>query len=373
MAAQFSVLSLRDEIIIQSKGCNFLFNIKFNIMRSTILLAMLFASCLLHAANTDSAAVYNKKGLEEKQLGHSLQAFEAFDKAYNFDNDNKQTLANLADALFALRRYPQAKEKYALLVKMGGEQKVTTYKQLTDLSFNLKQYNDVILYAGLLKKTAPDELVSFFIGKAQYSLENYGEAMKYLELAAKENPKDGEVPYMMARINVDMENLKRALPLYEKAIVLSPDNIAWIFETGMAFYENDDAKSSLKYLLLAGEKGYPKNNQYLQNLAVAYTQSGDLVKGIEVFEQLLSKRPQDVSLLKMIARTYYEAKKYKEAISYWDRVLELNTDDFKTLYMTGVCYQKKGDEQLGNAICNKAIKNDPSLAKYRQEQKVPEM
>ena len=39
--------------------------------------------------------------------------------------------------------------------------------------------------------------------------------------------------------------------------------------------------------------------------------------------------------------------------------------------MIGMAYQKKGETQKGRDICDRAIKMDPSLAKLKEEMKMP--
>ncbi|MDX2049232.1 MAG: tetratricopeptide repeat protein, partial [Chitinophagaceae bacterium] len=75
----------------------------------------------------------------------------------------------------------------------------------------------------------------------------------------------------------------------------------------------------------------------------------------------------DIELLYGLADTYYRAGKYKEAIEYWDKVLFYDKQHARSLYMIGMSYQKKGDNQKGKALCDKAIEMDPSLQYLRQK------
>ncbi len=323
-------------------------------------------------AQTDSAQFYLKKGLDEKSKGRLMESFKHFDKAYSYDQKDRQIVSELANTLYELRRYPQAREKYMQLEKMG-DASAATYKQLMLLSFNMRQQNDAIRYAQLLKKADPSEKVAFYIGKAYYDQENYGEAIKNLDMAAKENPQNAEVKYLIARAYADMQNFKQAIPYFEKAITLEPENNRWLYELGLIYYGMQDDKNSLKYLLLAGEKGYKKDNEYLQNLAVAYLNSGQANKGLDILKEALVRRPSDMNLLSIIAEACYDAKKYDDAIDYWDQILSLDKKNAEALYMIGMSYQKKGERQKGMALCDKAIEMDPSLQRNKQKMQMPGM
>ena len=335
-----------------------------------LLIAIFSLFSFFSFAQNDSAAFYLQKGLDEKAKGRLLESYKNFEKAYNYNQKDKQIVTQLANSLFEMRRYPQAKEKYQQLEKMGDES-AATYKQLMTLSFNMRQYNDAIRYAQLLKKADPSEKVAYYIGKAHYDQENYGEDIKNLDIAAKENPQNAEVNYLIARAYADMQNFKQAVPYFEKAVSLDPNNNRWLYELGLIYYGMQDDKNSLKYLLLAGEKGYKKDNEYLQNLAVAYLNSGQADKGLGILKEALVRRPTDMNLLNIIAEASYDAKKYDDAINYWDQVLRIDKSNAEALYMIGMSYQKKGEKQKGMALCDKAIEMDPSLQKNKQKMQMP--
>lgn len=335
-----------------------------------ILTSALLSVSVLSFAQTDSSDFFLKKGLEEKGKGRLMESYKAFDKAYAYNKNNKEIVSYLAATLYDLRRYPQSREKYLELEKMG-DQSSATYKQLMNLSFNLRQFEDATRYANLLKKVNPSEKVYYFIGKASYDQEHYGDAIKYLNMAAGEEPSNAEIPYLIARSYADMMNYKQAMPFFEKALSLSPDNARWMYETGLMYYAMHDDKASLKYLLLAAEKGYKKDNEYLENLAIAYLNTGETDKGLGILTEALNRRPSDMNLLNMIAEANYDAKRYDKAIEYWDQVLGMDKQNATPLYMIGLCYQKKGEKQKGMALCDKAIEMDPSLAKNKQKMSMP--
>ena len=240
-----------------------------------------------------------------------------------------------------------------------------------NLSFNMRQYPDAIKYAHLVKKWDASAKTAYYIGKANYDLENYGDAIKFLNIAATEDDKNAEVPYLIARAYADMRNYKLAMPYFEKALVLDPNNNRWMYETGLMYFAMHDDKNSLKYLLMAAEKGYKRDNEYLENLAIAYLNNKETDKGLDILKESLARRPADVNLLNMIAEANYDAKRYDAAIGYWDQMLAMDKQNASALFMIGMSYQKKGEKQKGQALCDKAIQMDPSLAKNKQKMEMP--
>lgn len=319
--------------------------------------------------STDSADYFLQKGLQEKQNGRRLESLKYFEKAAKYDANSKTITGELASAYLDLRRYGPAREMFKKLVSLGDES-AANFKQLLTLSFQLKQNDDVLLYAGKLKKADPSEKVAYYIGRVNYDNDNYGEAIKALNEAAKEDPANAEVPYLIAHSYADMMNYKLAVPFFQKAIELKPTETYWIYELGLICYAMHDDKNALKYILEAGDKGYKKDNDYLENLGIAYLNVGDLDNGVKILNEILIKKPSDMNLLNMIAEAYYYKGKYDLAMEYWDKILEYDKTDASALYMIGMCYQKKGGKEnteKGTRLCDTAIGMDPSLGTYRQK------
>jgi len=340
-------------------------------MRLILTVALATISTLTFA-QADSSQFFLQKGIEEKGKGRVMESYKAFDKAYSYNKENKQVVEELAQSLFDLRRYPQAREKYKELEKMGSPS-ANTLKQLMTLSFNMRQFEDAVKYAQATKAADPAAKVSYFIGKAYYDQENYGQAIKFLTEAAKEEPQNAEAAYYVARSYADMMNFKQAIPHFLKALELQPDNSRWIYETALIYYAMHDDKNSLKYMLEAGEKGYKRDNEYLENLGIAYLNAKQFDKGIAIMKEILERRPSDMNVLNMMAEACYDAKKFDDAINYWDEILRLDKQNASALYMIGMSYQAKGEKGKGMALCDKAIEMDPSLQRNKQKISMPGM
>jgi tetratricopeptide (TPR) repeat protein len=317
----------------------------------------------------DSADFFLQKGLTEKQNGRRLESLKNFEKAFKYDATRKDIVTELASAYLDLHRYALARESYKKLVELG-ETSAPTYKQLMLLSFQLKQNDDVLVYADKLKTADPSEKVLFYVGKVHYDNDNYGDAIKYLTRAADEEPANAEIPYMIAHSYSDMMNYKLAVPFFKKAIALDSTKNYWIYELGLICYAMNADKDALQYILLAGEKGYKKDNDYFENLGIAYLNVGQLDKGVEMLNEILKRKPSDMNILNMVAEAYYFKGKYDNAIEYWDKILEYDKTNASSLYMIGMAYQKKGgkdNNEKGIALCDKAIEMDPSLASLKQK------
>jgi tetratricopeptide (TPR) repeat protein len=320
----------------------------------------------VQTVGTDSAEFFLQKGLTEKQNGRRLESLKNFEKAIKYDANNKAVVTELASAYMDLRRYNQARDSYKKLVDLG-DSSPANYKQLMLLSFQLKQNDDVLVYADKLKKADPAEKVSYYVGKVNYDMDNYGDAIRYLNAAAQEDPQNADVPYMIAHSYADMMNYKLAIPYFQKAIALNPTQNYWVYELGLIYYAMNDDKNALKYILEAGDKGYKKDNDYMENLGIAYLNVGNLDEGVKIMDEILKRKPSDMNILNMVAEAYYDAGKYKKAIDYWDQILYYDKTAASALFMIGMSYQKSGEKEKGIQLCDKAIEMDPSLAAHKQK------
>src|SRR5215211_7696161 len=324
----------------------------------------------LSFAQSDSASLFLNKGLDEKQKSHKNEALRNFEKAYSYNKTDKQITAELATAYLDLRRYNQARTTFLALEQLG-DQTPATLKQIMQLSFNMRQFDDAIKYAHLLKKADATEKVNYFIGKANYEKEYYGDAIKFLDAAAKEEPANAEIPSMVAHAYADMMNYKQAIAYFQKALTIQPGQSRLIYEMSLMYYGLHDDANALKFMQEAGEKGVKRDNEYLENLGVAYLNVKKYDQGLAILKEALNRRPSDMNLLNMIAEAHYDAKKYEDAIGYWDQILGLDKTNAPALYMIGLSFQKKGEKGKGMALCDKAIEIDPSLASHKKKMELP--
>jgi len=339
-------------------------------MRKIILSLVVISISILSNAQTDSASFYYQKALEEKAKGRQLESVKQFEKAFRYNSNDKKIVSEMAAGYLHLNRYAQAKEKFQLLEKLG-DQSDSTYRQLMLLSFNSRQFDDVIKYASLLKKVKPAEQTAYYLGKSFYEKEDLGNAIKYLQIAEKEQPQNSDVPYTIARSYADMFNYKNALVYFQKAVAMEPQQNRWIYEMALIYDAVPDPKNALKYMIEAGDKGYKKDREYMQNLSTAYLNAGKLNEGIDILKDMIQKRPSDIYLLNSLAEAYYDSKKYDDAISFFDQLLAIDPNNASALYMIGMSYQKKGEKERGMSICDKAIQMDPSLQNLKQKKELP--
>jgi tetratricopeptide (TPR) repeat protein len=314
----------------------------------------------------DSSAVYYQKGIQEKQARRWMVCFNNFQKSVQYDSNNVDAQRELGLVALELRKYGNAEVAFTKVLSVQKDD-TTAVVNLANISFWTHQWKQAIPYAQKALQLNAGKGWNYVIAKSYYQLEDYGQAFKYFQSASKEDTTNSEIPYLIARAFVDMNNYKAAVPFFQRAIALDSTKVQWMYEFALVLATIPNDKLAIQYYLLAADRGYKVDNDYYENLADSYNAIGQGDKAIDLMLKVLDKKPADLILLYSVADAYYHLKKYQEAIDYWDKILYFDKENAKALYMIGMAYQKKGDNDKGRQLCDRAIAMDPSLKNLKQE------
>jgi tetratricopeptide (TPR) repeat protein len=72
-------------------------------------------------------------------------------------------------------------------------------------------------------------------------------------------------------------------------------------------------------------------------------------------------------MIRDMAEAFYKGKDFQKSLNYCQKLMEMDTKDGKALYQAGLCFQKMGQKDKGQSMCDKAIEMDPSLNSLRQK------
>lgn len=337
-------------------------------MKKSLLIAInALVSAHLFSQNIDSANTYFNKGLQEKNARLYAVASKDFDKAISFNENYTDAYLENGKVNLEMRKMDAALGNFTKAYQLQPDNN-ETIQELSTLYFNNRQFEKAI---ELAKKCNTCTDADRIFGMSYYNLEDYGQAQTYLEKSLKKNNKDAEAAYTLGRTYIELENEKAAIPQYQNAVTLEPTRSSWIYELGLIYYNQEDYKNALKCFNSAADAGYSKSNDYYENVGFAQLYTGDTQNGIQTLNELLRRKPNNKELINNIAYAMYETKRYDDALIYFQKLLELNPKDASSLYMAGMTFQKKGEKDKGQKICDKAIEMDPSLAKNRQKKDIP--
>jgi tetratricopeptide (TPR) repeat protein len=336
-------------------------------MKPLIIVILLCLSALFgFSQSTDSAQFYFKKGIEQKDARLFAVAAKNFDKAIQFNQKYTEAYIENGKVNLEMRKVNAAMINFTRAYELQPNNN-DVIKELSSLYFNNRQFQKAI---DLVQKCNACPDADRIMGMSYYNLEDYGKAVNFLQKAINKNDKDAEAAYTLGRTYLELENEKNAIPQFQKAITLEPARNAWIYELGLIYYSQDDYKNALKYFELAAGAGYNKTNDFNENFGFAQLYTGDTENGMKTLSAIMERKPGNKELLNNIASAMYDIKHYDEAISYYEKLLTLDPKDARSLFMAGMSFQKKGQKEKGQKICDKAIEMDPSLTKYRQKKDI---
>jgi tetratricopeptide (TPR) repeat protein len=205
-------------------------------------------------AQTDSAEFFYQKGNEEKTARLFKPALAHYQKSVQFNPNNVDAQRDLGIVAMELRRYDLALSAFEKVLTLQKNDPVAI-ENLTNIYFWTRKWNEAIQSAHIAQQLHIGTRNNFIIAKSYYEQENYGEALKFLELAYRDDPKNPEIQYLGGRSYVEMSNYKKAFGCYEQALALDSSKVNWIYEAGMVAYAIPDDKKAIYYLKKLQKKG----------------------------------------------------------------------------------------------------------------------
>jgi tetratricopeptide (TPR) repeat protein len=144
-----------------------------------------------------------------------------------------------------------------------------------------------------------------------------------------------------------------------------------MYELALLHYNNAAYAKSVVAFTKAAEAGFEQKNDFNENFGYALLYAGEFDKGEEKLVGILKRKPNNTTLLRDMADVFYQQKQYDKSLEYCQKLLQLDDKDAKALYQAGLCFQKKGQKDRGQQMCDKAIEMDPSLENLRRKKEMP--
>lgn len=149
------------------------------------------------------------------------------------------------------------------------------------------------------------------------------EAVKYLQRALKEDPRNAEASNLLGVAYLQTRSVDAALSYFRRAVKLDPEDSRFYNNTGTAYHFKKDYKAAVKYY----KKALEKQADYLLalcNLANAYFAMKKNLQAVDVLHRIVQLDPgylirqQESTLLgvgdlDMAERYFYLAKLYIQA------------------------------------------------------------
>ena len=333
-------------------------------MKNPLLLVTCLMACgAAFSQKTDSAQFYYKKAIEEKKAKRFLVSSNYLSKAVQFNPRYTEAFLESGFVNLEMRKTDAALSDFKKVAELEPSN-TAVVQELMNLNYSYHQYQQTLQYAAKCKACTNSQRM---IGLSNFQLGNFGNAIKVLVNVVDENPKDAESNYALAKSYAEVENFEESYTYFKKAVQLDATRTKWAYELGNLYFSHEKYKEATVYLNKAIDNGFQRNNDINETIGYAYLFTPEFDKGEKLLLSVLANKPGNITILELIADAFYHQKNYDKSISYWQKIIDIRLKDAKALYQQGLCYQKKGEKERGQELCNKAIDMDPSLSALRQK------
>ncbi len=338
-------------------------------MRKITTLIFILTSCMGAFAQQDSAKAFFDKGDSAFMEKRYLLAEKYYSKGMRFDAENMTVINNLSNCYLEMRKYGLALPIIQKIYDKTSDKEAL--KKLAEFYFNTKNPEATIKYNLLCLEQNIGTKNNYRLARVYYDQEDYPNAAKYLKGASTDEPNNAEVPYLMANIWTSMQVSDKAIEMYKIALEMDTTNPQWHFELGNIYHQLDSLQSATTYYEKAITKGLKNDLDMQRSLGICYVNLKQFEKGENIIKNVIAKKPFDKTLFEEVGYAFYNNKKYDDAIRFWDEILKLDQNEARALYMIGIAYKKKGDDDKGNRLCDTAINMDPKLGALRSQMQMP--
>ena len=196
--------------------------------------------------------------------------------------------------------------------------------------------------------------------KTAFTPENSLGAQKYVKEAVRLDPTFALAWALLSYVDASgylTQSLQPTVALREEAreaadtaLRLQPNLGEAILAKGFYYYAClKDYDTALKYLEQA-ERVLPHSSRVLQGLAYVERRRGNWDKSESYFEEAEKVDPRNVNLLSQHARTYVCLRRFPEALTKLEQILNVTPDDIDTIVVKARIAQAEGDLPRASAL-----------------------
>jgi tetratricopeptide (TPR) repeat protein len=305
--------------------------------------------------------------LAEKNFNEAAQVLQ---KASLQDPSNVEIKTQLVDVQIQRRAFVDAINLLNEL-KTAQPNNANYPAKLVEIQSLNKKYQDAINLSETIEVDKIDGVenkVNYLVSlaKAHNGINHWPNEIKVLKQAVSIDPNNLQLVLSMAKAYANLDNYNEAMPYFEKfaaATKVTEANLA--YDLGLYFYNGSNFKKSAEFMTLAKDLGYKTNLNYYYNLANIYYDAKDFNNCLINLQESKKISPFDHDVNNLIAYTYYETNRLKEAREIIKEMLDITPNDADLIYFYGQTYLKADDKYTAEKYFEKAIKMNPSLEKMR--------
>lgn len=165
-------------------------------------------------------------------------------------------------------------------------------------------------------------------GKTLYTSGNHQEALKYFQMAEREDPRDRESYIMQGECLIMLDRFDDAESVYRKVLLLCKNDGEAYFHLGNVAFLKNDPETGRSYYAQAINAGYDVPEIYLHMGFMAYNE-GNYGEAIAQFNKVLAKDKFNADAHLNKARSYMALNRMEEALQAFDSMIQYVPEVFE--------------------------------------------
>ncbi len=210
-----------------------------------------------------------------------------------------------------------------------------------------------------------ESLSLFVAGKSAELREDYNTAMEYYRTALRRNKAPG-IYFAIANINLKTGKLQDALLEINNALKLSPDNNEYKTLKANIYYGTGkvDIAAGIYEEILSKE---PENIFVLYSLARSYQELKNQDKAVIIYEQLTDIYGFDADVLKRMFDIYFSKQNYEKCAETLSYMLKIDPYNSSLMFDLASMYTKLGREDDAKGIFERLASLNPTDKQIQAE------
>lgn len=213
---------------------------------------------------------------------------------------------------------------FFLIMQLQGQEKKYVVSDLDNAYLQEMKAENAELSARI--KTFPQEIQDLNKKVAQ-AIRN-SDAASALALATemdKKFPKNADIKNFIGKLHTQAENFDEALPFFDEALRLNPDNKWFYINKATALAENNKSQEALKTIEQLNTK-FPNWSIGYNFKASLYREMNQQNEALKAYDLALISEPKSAQILTNRGDFLLELSKEEEAIADYKKALEIQPD-----------------------------------------------
>ncbi len=311
-------------------------------------------------AQTDAAAHVGKavRLMQDRRFGEAAAEFE---QALAADPNNDAVRIQYATCLFAQERNGEARKQFEIERRRLGDLPGLNY-YLGRLDLRDSDFTSAIQKLAPLESNPAFSIVSLYLGLAYLSAGQPERAQECLERAARNNPRDPEVHYRLARFYSTAGRTDDANREYKVYRDLRESQ-------RIAEQEGGLCRDALRTQPIAEARTVcqriadPHDSRRLILLGQLYSESGAFSDAIDPLRQAVKLDPESFEAWNSLGLSLFRLKRYAEALSPLRKAASLNPQFLDTLTLLASTLHALGDDAGALPVLERAHNLNPDDTK----------